>query len=166
MAQSLACGERVTLSKVDAFAGGAGHRPGHLPAPAGGAESSGCVLLPLIQHKHTQHKFLAVPADGVALKHVGAETFRLCRELLDGIVLVDNAATSAAIKVTQQARHSTCECAFEPLANNATRPLYCMCSACLRLLSRRMCLTRLDPSLSPRARWRWRAPRPTCSTTG
>jgi threonine dehydratase len=28
------------------------------------------------------------------------ETFRLCRELLDGVVLVDNSAISAAIKVT------------------------------------------------------------------
>jgi len=37
-------------------------------------------------------------ADGVAVKHVGAETFRLCKELLDGIVLVDNSAVSAAIK--------------------------------------------------------------------
>ncbi|EFN51828.1 hypothetical protein CHLNCDRAFT_7647, partial [Chlorella variabilis] len=56
MAQSLARGERVALTHVDAF------------------------------------------ADGVALKHVGAETFRLCLELLDGVVLVDNAATSAAIR--------------------------------------------------------------------
>lgn len=37
-------------------------------------------------------------ADGVAVKHVGAETFRLCRRLVDGVVLVDNAAVSAAIK--------------------------------------------------------------------
>lgn len=29
---------------------------------------------------------------------VGQETFRLCRELVDGIVLVDNSAVSAAIK--------------------------------------------------------------------
>lgn len=56
MAQSLALGERVVLSRVDAF------------------------------------------ADGVAVKHVGAETFRLCRELLDGVVLVDNSAISTAIK--------------------------------------------------------------------
>ncbi|GAB4821594.1 hypothetical protein N2152v2_008640 [Parachlorella kessleri] len=56
MAQSLAAGRRVTLTKVDAF------------------------------------------ADGVAVKYVGAETFRLCRELLDGVVLVDNNAISAAIK--------------------------------------------------------------------
>jgi len=37
-------------------------------------------------------------ADGVAVKQVGAETFRLCRELVDGVLLVDNAAISAAIK--------------------------------------------------------------------
>eukprot|EP00882_Tetradesmus_deserticola_P028264 GHRQ01031478.1.p2 GENE.GHRQ01031478.1~~GHRQ01031478.1.p2 ORF type:complete len:104 (-),score=16.16 GHRQ01031478.1:127-438(-) len=29
---------------------------------------------------------------------VGAETFRLCRQLCDGVLLVDNAAISAAIK--------------------------------------------------------------------
>ncbi|PNW86098.1 hypothetical protein CHLRE_02g073200v5 [Chlamydomonas reinhardtii] len=56
MAISLARGERVALSRVDAF------------------------------------------ADGVAVKQVGQETFRLCRELVDGIVLVDNSAVSAAIK--------------------------------------------------------------------
>lgn len=32
------------------------------------------------------------------LLQVGAETFRLCRQLVDGVVLVDNAAISAAIK--------------------------------------------------------------------
>ena len=56
MAQSLALGERVTLSRVDTF------------------------------------------ADGVAVKQVGAETFRLCKELVDGVVLVSNSAISAAIK--------------------------------------------------------------------
>ena len=56
MAISLQKGQRVTLSKVDAF------------------------------------------ADGVAVKQVGAETFRLCQQLVDGIVLVDNRAISAAIK--------------------------------------------------------------------
>ncbi|KXZ54340.1 hypothetical protein GPECTOR_5g422 [Gonium pectorale] len=56
MAISLARGERVALSRVDAF------------------------------------------ADGVAVKQVGQETFRLCRELVDGVVLVDNSAVSAAIK--------------------------------------------------------------------
>jgi threonine dehydratase len=37
-------------------------------------------------------------ADGVAVKQVGAETFRICRELVDEVVLVDTDATCAAIK--------------------------------------------------------------------
>lgn len=37
-------------------------------------------------------------ADGVAVKQVGQETFRLCRQHVDGVLLVDNAAISAAIK--------------------------------------------------------------------
>lgn len=37
-------------------------------------------------------------ADGVAVKLVGEETFRLCRELLDDIILVDTDAICAAIK--------------------------------------------------------------------
>jgi len=37
-------------------------------------------------------------ADGVAVKQVGEETFRLCRELVDEIVLVDTDAICAAIK--------------------------------------------------------------------
>ncbi|KAI8466923.1 MAG: tryptophan synthase beta subunit-like PLP-dependent enzyme [Monoraphidium minutum] len=56
MTQSLVRGERITLSRVDAF------------------------------------------ADGVAIKLPGAEPFRLCRELLDGVVVVDNSAISTAIK--------------------------------------------------------------------
>ncbi|CAM0875173.1 unnamed protein product [Alopecurus aequalis] len=37
-------------------------------------------------------------ADGVAVKVVGEETFRLCRELVDGIVLVSRDAICASIK--------------------------------------------------------------------
>jgi threonine dehydratase len=37
-------------------------------------------------------------ADGVAVKEPGAETFRLCRELVDEMVLVDNDDICAAIK--------------------------------------------------------------------
>ncbi len=37
-------------------------------------------------------------ADGVAVKHVGAETFRLCRKFVDEIVLVDTDEICAAIK--------------------------------------------------------------------
>ena len=36
--------------------------------------------------------------DGVAVKQVGQETFRLCRKLVDEIILVDTDATCAAIK--------------------------------------------------------------------
>jgi threonine dehydratase len=37
-------------------------------------------------------------ADGVAVKQVGEETFRICRELVDEVVVVDNDAICAAIK--------------------------------------------------------------------
>jgi threonine dehydratase len=37
-------------------------------------------------------------ADGVAVRKVGALTFRLCRELLDGVILVDTDQICAAIK--------------------------------------------------------------------
>ena len=37
-------------------------------------------------------------ADGVAVRQVGAETFRLCRDLLDEVVTVDTDAICAAIK--------------------------------------------------------------------
>ena len=37
-------------------------------------------------------------ADGVAVKQVGEETFRLCKEVVDGVVLVDTDAICAAIK--------------------------------------------------------------------
>ncbi len=37
-------------------------------------------------------------ADGVAVKQVGLETFRLCRELVDEVILVDTDAICAAIK--------------------------------------------------------------------
>lgn len=37
-------------------------------------------------------------ADGVAVKEVGEETFRLCRELVDEVILVDNDEICAAIK--------------------------------------------------------------------
>lgn len=38
-------------------------------------------------------------ADGVAVKEVGEETFRLCKELVDGVVLVSRDAICASIKV-------------------------------------------------------------------
>lgn len=38
-------------------------------------------------------------ADGVAVKEVGEETFRICKELIDGVVLVSRDAISGSIKV-------------------------------------------------------------------
>lgn len=38
-------------------------------------------------------------ADGVAVKEVGEETFSLCKELVDGVVLVSRDAICASIKV-------------------------------------------------------------------
>lgn len=38
-------------------------------------------------------------ADGVAVKEVGEETFRLCRALVDGVVLVNRDSICASIKV-------------------------------------------------------------------
>src|SRR5204863_8647028 len=37
-------------------------------------------------------------ADGVAVRQVGVEPFRMCRKLVDEVILVDTAATCAAIK--------------------------------------------------------------------
>lgn len=40
-------------------------------------------------------------ADGVAVKVVGEETFRICKELIDGVVLVNRDAICASIKVSK-----------------------------------------------------------------
>ena len=48
-------------------------------------------------------------ADGVCVKEPGKETFRLCRENLDGIVRVSTAETCAAIKDIFEATRAICE---------------------------------------------------------
>jgi threonine dehydratase len=52
----------------------------------------------LRQGKRVQLQQVGLFADGVAVKTVGEETFRLCQELVDEIILVDTDATCAAIK--------------------------------------------------------------------
>jgi len=52
----------------------------------------------LKQKKRVKLKQVGMFADGVAVKQVGVETFRLCRELVDEIILVDTDAICAAIK--------------------------------------------------------------------
>ena len=41
---------------------------------------------------------MALFADGVAVKRIGDETFRLCQKYLDGMVLVDSDEVCAAMK--------------------------------------------------------------------
>lgn len=48
-------------------------------------------------------------ADGVAVKVVGEETFRICRELIDGIVLVSRDAICASIKDMFEEKRSILE---------------------------------------------------------
>ncbi|GAB4856522.1 Threonine dehydratase biosynthetic, chloroplastic [Ancistrocladus abbreviatus] len=48
-------------------------------------------------------------ADGVAVKVVGEETFRLCRELIDGVVLVSRDAICASIKDMFEEKRSILE---------------------------------------------------------
>ncbi|KAI4334298.1 hypothetical protein L6164_019008 [Bauhinia variegata] len=48
-------------------------------------------------------------ADGVAVKEVGKETFRLCRELIDGVVLVSRDAICASIKDMFEEKRSILE---------------------------------------------------------
>ncbi|XWS55924.1 hypothetical protein CRYUN_Cryun09bG0041900 [Craigia yunnanensis] len=48
-------------------------------------------------------------ADGVAVKEVGEETFRLCRELVDGVVLVSRDAICASIKDMFEEKRSILE---------------------------------------------------------
>ncbi|ACA17693.1 threonine dehydratase, biosynthetic [Methylobacterium sp. 4-46] len=48
-------------------------------------------------------------ADGVAVRQAGAETFRLCREHLDGVVTVDTDAICAAVKDVFDDTRAICE---------------------------------------------------------
>ncbi|KAM7255175.1 hypothetical protein ACFE04_020416 [Oxalis oulophora] len=48
-------------------------------------------------------------ADGVAVKEVGIETFRLCKELMDGVVLVSRDAICASIKDMFEEKRSILE---------------------------------------------------------
>jgi len=65
-----------------------------------GVEPSGANAMAISLHRGRRTTLAKVDAfaDGVAVKTVGRETFRLCRQLVDGVVLVSNAATSGAIR--------------------------------------------------------------------
>ena len=59
---------------------------------------SNAMYLSLQKGRRVRLPQVGVFADGVAIKQVGQETFRLCRELVDEIILVDTDAICAAIK--------------------------------------------------------------------
>ena len=59
---------------------------------------SNAMYLSLQKGRRVRLPQVGVFADGVAIKQVGKETFRLCRELVDEIILVDTDAICAAIK--------------------------------------------------------------------
>jgi threonine dehydratase len=48
--------------------------------------------------KRVRLKQVGLFADGAAVKYVGEETFRLCQEYVDEMILVDTDAICAAIK--------------------------------------------------------------------
>jgi len=56
------------------------------------------MYLSLRRKKRIVLEHVGLFADGVAVKEVGKETFRLCRELVDDVVLVDTDEICAAIK--------------------------------------------------------------------
>jgi len=70
-------------------------------------------------------------ADGVCVKKPGAETFKLCRENLDGIIHVSTAETCAAIKDIFEATRAICEpagaLALAAAKKNARKGDVCAC---------------------------------------
>ncbi|MCZ6876479.1 MAG: threonine ammonia-lyase, biosynthetic [bacterium] len=58
-----------------------------------------CAMQQSLQKGHRiQLQQVGLFADGVAVRQVGVETFRLCQELVDDVILVDTDAICAAIK--------------------------------------------------------------------
>lgn len=58
------------------------------------------MAISLARGQRVKLRAVDVFADGVAIKEPGAECFRLCRDLIDGILLVDNAAISGATRLS------------------------------------------------------------------
>ncbi len=72
-------------------------------------EDSDCMARSLAAGKPVTLENPGLFADGVCVKVPGTETFRLCRENLDGIVRVSTAETCAAIKDVFEATRAICE---------------------------------------------------------
>lgn len=72
-------------------------------------EDSDCMYRSIMAGKRVTVENPGLFADGVCVKTPGVETFRLCRENLDGIVRVSTAETCAAIKDVFEATRAICE---------------------------------------------------------
>ncbi|WP_225748632.1 threonine ammonia-lyase, biosynthetic [Eikenella sp. Marseille-P7795] len=69
-----------------------------------------CAMKTSIQHgRLVELKDVGLFSDGTAVKLVGEETFRLCRELLDDIITVDTDAICGALKDIFDDTRSICE---------------------------------------------------------
>ncbi len=62
------------------------------------AEDSACLKAALEAGKPVDLARVGLFAEGVAVKRIGDETFRLCREYLDDVITVDSDAICAAVK--------------------------------------------------------------------
>lgn len=72
-------------------------------------EDSDCMYRSIKAGKRVMLDNPGLFADGVCVKKPGAETFRLCKRYLDGIVRVSTAETCAAIKDVFEATRAICE---------------------------------------------------------
>ncbi|MGU3540260.1 threonine ammonia-lyase, biosynthetic [Methylobacterium sp. A54F] len=61
-------------------------------------DDAACMAAALAADERVTLPSVGLFADGVAVRQAGAETFRLCREHLDGVVTVDTDAMCAAVK--------------------------------------------------------------------
>lgn len=64
------------------------------------AGDANCMALSLHKNEIVKMEEIGSSVEGLAVKQVGNESFRIARELVDGIVLVHKDAISTAIKVS------------------------------------------------------------------
>ncbi len=62
------------------------------------AEGSACLVAAMHNGEPTNLERVSLFADGVAVKRIGEETFRLCRQYLDEVITVSNDEICAALK--------------------------------------------------------------------
>ncbi len=94
-------------------------------------EDSDCMYQSLKAGKRVTLDNPGLFADGVCVKKPGVETFRICRENLDGIIRVSTAETCAAIKDIFEATRAICEpagaLALAAAKKNARKGDVCAC---------------------------------------